>query len=219
MPIRNKRDYLYYLQADLCSSKLTKWKRSYKDQYPILYYQRIMRKVGYYRAKQKHSRLYKFLYDREVKKFKKLSIQLGFTIYSTAFGPGLKIGHYGSIIVNGRARIGKNCVIQSDVNIGIHNDGVPMIGNNVYIGPGAKLFGPIKIGDNVTIGANAVVNRDIPSNCVVAGVPAKIIKENAPSTTRKGANKARQMPLPLTWWDKLRLKLGFDQELKDWPVK
>ena len=103
--------------------------------------------------------------------------------------------------------------------IGIHNNGVPMIGNNVYIGPGAKLFGPITIGDNVTIGANAVVNRDIPSNCVVAGVPAKIIKENAPSTVRKGANKARAMPLPLTWWDKLRLRFGFDQELKNWPVK
>jgi len=63
------------------------------------------------------------------------------------------------------------------VNIGVFNGKCPTIGNNVYIGPGVKIFGGIAIGDNVTIGANAVVNKDIPSNVTVAGVPAKIISE------------------------------------------
>ena len=52
----------------------------------------------------------------------------------------------------------------------------PTIGNNVIIGAGAKIMGDVKIGNNVTIGANAVVTHDVPDNCVVGGVPAKIIK-------------------------------------------
>ena len=55
---------------------------------------------------------------------------------------------------------------------------MPVIGNNVEIHSGAKIVGPVRIGNNVIIGANAVVTKDIPDNCVVAGIPAKIIKEN-----------------------------------------
>lgn len=56
---------------------------------------------------------------------------------------------------------------------------MPIIGNNVYIATGAKILGPIKIGNNVTIGANSVVIKDVPDNMVVAGVPAKIININS----------------------------------------
>lgn len=107
---------------------------------------------------------------------KKLSYKLGYTIYKNNFGPGLFIGHYGTIVVNKDARIGADCIINVCVNIGGNSDGVPQIGHNVYIGPGAKIFGNITIGDNVTIGANAVVNHSFPSNVVIAGVPARIIK-------------------------------------------
>ena len=55
---------------------------------------------------------------------------------------------------------------------------VPVIGNNVHISAGARILGPVRVGNNVLIGANAVVVKDVPDNCVVAGVPAKIIKEN-----------------------------------------
>ena len=57
-------------------------------------------------------------------------------------------------------------------------DLTPVIGDNCFIGPGAKIFGKINIGDNVAIGANAVVNKDVPSNVTVAGVPAKIVNQN-----------------------------------------
>lgn len=109
---------------------------------------------------------------------KKLSYKLGYTIYKNNFGPGVCFCHYGTLVVNEDARIGKNCRIHVGVNIGRFNGGVPRIGDNCYIGPGAKLFGPIIIGDNVTIGANAVVNKSFPDNCVIVGVPAKIIKYN-----------------------------------------
>lgn len=79
------------------------------------------------------------------------------------------------------------------VNIGLKNGKAPTIGNNVYIGPGAKLFGGIRIGDNVVIGANAVVNCDFPSNVSVAGVPARIIGESAQfEMVADGVSRARE---------------------------
>lgn len=109
---------------------------------------------------------------------KHLSYKLGFTIYVNNFGPGLFIAHYGTIVVNKTTRIGKNCTINVDVNIGMRGG---VIGDNVYIAPGVKIIKPIHVGNNVKIGANAVVTKDIPDNCVVAGVPARIIKYIEPN--------------------------------------
>ena len=66
--------------------------------------------------------------------------------------------------------------ISHQVTIGRSKNLVPVIGDNVYIGPGAKIFGGIRVGNNVRIGANCIVFQDIPDNAVVGGVPAKIIK-------------------------------------------
>jgi serine O-acetyltransferase len=109
--------------------------------------------------------------------FRKYSLKLGFTIPPNVFGPGLRIPHYGTIIVHPFAKVGKNCVIQAGVNIGVNRGGVPTIGDDVYIGPGAKIFGGITIGSRVAIGANAVVNKSFLQNDItIAGVPAKIIR-------------------------------------------
>jgi serine O-acetyltransferase len=94
-------------------------------------------------------------------------------------GPGLYIGHFGGIVVHPDARIGKNCNISHGVTIGQSNrgsrKGVPVIGDNVYIGPGAKILGCIHIGDDVAIGANSVVTKDIADHAVVIGIPGKVI--------------------------------------------
>ncbi|WP_283640772.1 serine O-acetyltransferase [Mesonia mobilis] len=76
--------------------------------------------------------------------------------------------------------MGKNCMIGTQVTVGGKSGHfeVPVIGDNVYLATGAKILGPIKIGNNVIVGANAVVIKDVPDNCVVAGIPAKIIKKN-----------------------------------------
>lgn len=84
-----------------------------------------------------------------------------------------------AIAIHPKSIIGENCVISQNVTIGMRN-GVtdqPIIGNNVFIGPGAKCLGG-KIGDNVVIGANAVVLHEIPSNSVVAGVPARVLESD-----------------------------------------
>ena len=98
---------------------------------------------------------------------------------NTDIGPGLYIGHLGDVVVNGKVRIGRNCNLSPWVVIGAANRGkrrgVPTIGNNVYIAPGAKLVGNITIGDNVAIGANAVVLDDLPDNAVAAGNPATVL--------------------------------------------
>jgi serine O-acetyltransferase len=102
--------------------------------------------------------------------------------YATEIGPGLFIGFFGSIIVNRKAIIGKNCHISSGVTIGETNrgerKGVPVIGDGVYIGTGAKIIGSIQVGNNVAVGANCVVTRDVPDNAVIAGVPGRLISLN-----------------------------------------
>lgn len=108
-----------------------------------------------------------------------LSIFTGINIpRSTQIGEGLRIHHYGCIIINSHSIIGKNCKIRHGVTIGNKNsdDDCPTIGDHCNIGAGAKILGKIKIGNNVDIGANAVVVKDVPDNCIVAGIPATVIK-------------------------------------------
>jgi serine O-acetyltransferase len=106
---------------------------------------------------------------------RRLSALTGITIPPNTFGYGVYIPHWGSIVVNGTARFGNNCVIQSGVNISENVVG----GDHVYIGAGAKILSDVHIADDVIIGANAVVTKDISTpNVVVAGIPARIISNN-----------------------------------------
>ena len=119
----------------------------------------------------------RFLYYR----LHKADIKLSFSIPINVFAEGLSIAHYGPIIVNTKARIGKNCRIHVGVNIGEGGADAlaPQIGNNCYLGPGAKLFGGIVLGDNVSVGANAVVNKSFPEgNCTLVGVPARKVERH-----------------------------------------
>lgn len=96
---------------------------------------------------------------------KQLSYKLGFTVYKNNFGPGVCFCHYGTLVVNKDARIGRNCRIHVGVNIGSVKGGAPQIGDNVYIGPGAKLVNAVKeqLGENnfefafCSISANEIV--------------------------------------------------------------
>lgn len=82
------------------------------------------------------------------------------------------------IIVSYYASIGSNCTIMQHVTIAEENKKAATIGDNVFIGAGAVILGDVTIGDNVKVGANAVVTKDIPANCTVVGVPAHIVNFN-----------------------------------------
>jgi serine O-acetyltransferase len=101
--------------------------------------------------------------------------------YTCKIGKECILGHRGmGIVLHPNVEIGEKVLIAHQVTIGGsgYADKVPSIGDDVYIGVGAKILGPIEIGSHCIIGANAVVVKSVPSNCVVAGVPARIIKEN-----------------------------------------
>ncbi len=99
---------------------------------------------------------------------------------SAKIGPGLYIGHYGGITVSSVAVIGRHCNLSQGITIGVSGAGAkrgaPTLGDNVYVAPGAKLFGKITIGNNVKIGANAVIYKDLPDNAIAVLDPGfKII--------------------------------------------
>ena len=96
------------------------------------------------------------------------------------YNEGFLVGEWVKFpVTNEEMQIGKNCNLSHDVTIGVsrrgERAGVPVIGDNVYIGPGAKIFGRITIGNNAAIGANCVVTKDVPENAVVVGIPEKVI--------------------------------------------
>ena len=182
--ILSKQDLRYYIAQDQKSLRLKKrkfdWLLNLIIPKRIPSFQRTLRIAEYYNNKANKNKLYKLpaLYYKLL--HRKKSLKLGFTIPLNVFGPGLSIAHYGTIVVNPASRIGANCRIHVCVNIGASNGSskAPIIGDNVYIAPGCKIFGDIEIASNVVISANSVVNRSFKkSNVLVGGVPAKVLKE------------------------------------------
>ena len=93
-------------------------------------------------------------------------------------GRRFRIDHFGGIVISGDTVFGEDCVVRNGVTVGLRNTGKrgsPVIGSRVDIGAGAKILGPIRIGDDVAIGANAVVLIDVPPNSIAVGVPARIL--------------------------------------------
>lgn len=114
---------------------------------------------------------------------KTIEIVTGISIpASVKIGKSFYIAHFGGIIINAETIIGDNCNISQNVTIGVsglgEKRGVPVIGNDVYIGANAVLTGKISIGNNVLIGATSLVNKSILDNSVVVGVPAEVISQN-----------------------------------------
>jgi len=176
--ITDKASYQYYIERDLRAYELEKLSLYNYCWMDSVRFQRRLRSIEYlYNVRRGNIICRIWLFYLEIKNHR-LATRLGFSIPKNVFGAGLCLVHYGTIVVSKDAKIGENCRIHPSTSIGYYN-GAPTIGNNVYIGPGAKLFGNISIGNNVTIGANAVVNTDVPDNVTVGGIPAKIISKKS----------------------------------------
>lgn len=131
------------------------------------------------------------------------SLRYGISIpYNTRIGPGLYIGHYGGIVLSDAAEIGRDCNINHGVTIGVKyggkNSGVPAIGDRVFLGPGCVVIGGIRLGNDVAVGANAVVVDSVQDGGVVAGVPARLVSisgssEYVVNTGDGEADQAREL--------------------------
>jgi serine O-acetyltransferase len=169
-------DYLKYLEADRVALNVN---GTIKDRLlnDIWRFERLMRKCEYLKNCRK-SRVRRFWSQY---RYMRAGRTLGFSIPLNVSEPGLSIAHRGTIVVNSGARIDANCRLHVGVNIGTlagKSHDAPTIGDNCYIGPGAKLFGPIVLGDNVVVGANAVVNKSFPEgNVTIGGIPARMLSD------------------------------------------
>lgn len=116
--------------------------------------------------------------------YRKASIASGLEFFCSP-GGGMIIPHFGPIKLNATS-IGEDLYIFHNVTIGNdYTTGKPTIGNNVFISTHSVVMGKITIGDNVIIGANSLVMSDVPSNCMVAGSPAKLIRTLEPDAVQK----------------------------------
>lgn len=151
------------------------------ERYYIRRYLRFLRQEEKYTLGNKPNTLLGLWYRARKNR---LGSRLGFIISAGCFGEDLHLEHFGSVIVNPKARIGKGCIIHGNCCIGSdggYPDDSPVIGDNVDIGQNAQILGGIRIADNVRIGAGAVVVKDVLTpGATVVGVPAReITRKNA----------------------------------------
>ena len=127
------------------------------------------------------------LYNKKIPILPRLFRFIIFLLYnsdipsSVRIGKNTVFGHSGiGVVIHQDAVIGDDCTIGQGITIGgrSKNPKVPIIGNKVYIAAGARVLGPITIGDNVVVAPNAVVIKNVPSNSIVGGIPSKILKNN-----------------------------------------
>lgn len=178
--ITSKKEYYEYLRQDQLALGRQKDERPRLLGDEIWKLERLLRRVEYTKNCKKGpigivlGKYYGY-------RFHRLSVRLGMTLPINVFGPGLAIPHYGTIVVHANAKIGSNCRLQEGVTIGAANGSheAAVIGNNCYFGSGAKVIGAVRIADDVAVGANAVVTRDISEpGTTWAGIPAHKISDN-----------------------------------------
>ena len=179
--IRSHQDFLAYREADRRQLRREARFNPFYDE--VWLFQRLLRRVEYLmNCRPRWNPFWTLALKLYAYRLHRQGVRCGFEIPPNTFGPGLSIAHRGTIVVHPQARIGANCRIHVDVVIGTSPgpppEPVPQLGDNVYIGPGAKIFGGIVLGDNLVVGANSVVNRSFPEgHMTVAGAPARKISD------------------------------------------
>lgn len=175
--IQSKADLKEYLAKDKFALHMTRRRpKLLGEPDEIWRFQIVLRKHEYYRNCTRNIFMKCFYGYLHLK----MGYKLGFNVPCNTFKGGLHLLHAGMIGVNNKARIGEWCDVCPGVIIAqnIESDSVPVIGDHVWIGSGAKIFGKIVLGDNMMIGANAVVCKSFPQgNVRLAGNPAEIVSE------------------------------------------
>lgn len=179
MEIKTKKELKFFLLADKIMNdlgggfyakirKLLSADFKYRNRFLV-----EMRKVSYY--KQQKGLLNKLLLGYHYAKYEKLGIKLGWTIGCDAFGYGVVLPHYGTIVVGNTNRIGNYAVLQTSTCISSNGK---VIGDGLYMGSGAKITSKVTLGNNISVGANSLVNKDcLQDNVLLGGMPAKVIRQ------------------------------------------
>jgi serine O-acetyltransferase len=103
------------------------------------------------------------------------------------FGPGFVLIHATGVVINGEVRGGSNVKLEHQVTIGAERRQNPVLGDDVFVGAGAKIVGPVTVGSGARIGANAVVVHDVPANATAVGIPARVVRVQTPEGSPDGA--------------------------------
>ena len=174
--ISTKSDLTFFIRADLAASRLPSWRWHFAITHRIAHFQRLLRRTEYW------DRCRPDPVGRVVSAWlrfrcQRLGERFGYEIPRHTFGPGLSVAHFGTVTVNPQARIGRNCRLYS-CTIGEVEGKSPVIGDDVHIGPGARVLGAVTVGDRVVIAANAVVVKSVPAGVTVGGVPARVLNSH-----------------------------------------
>jgi serine O-acetyltransferase len=176
--IKSKEDLKRYLESD-------KRELAIKHNRPKIFSDEVWKFERALRYREYHynmgkSILHKIMYKYYTLKYHHWSVKLGYYLPMNVCDEGLHINHFGMLIINDNAKIGKNFNVHQGVNIGVNINPAkaPVIGDNVFVGPGSKIYGDIKIADNIAIAAGSVVNTSFETpNITIGGVPAKVLND------------------------------------------
>lgn len=180
--IKTKADLLFYLQEDnrkIGMKNAIIQRLSFSAIFYVYIFFKHLRYVEYYKNHKKRTWEY-IPYFWHLWRYRRLRLKTHIFLAPNVAGPGFHLVHPGYFRASEYVSIGKECTVLPMVLFGKKNPNVSVpdiiVGDNCYISTGVTILGPVNIGNNVTIGAGAVVTKDIPDNCVVAGIPAKVIK-------------------------------------------
>ncbi|HEY0651876.1 MAG TPA: serine acetyltransferase [Chryseosolibacter sp.] len=176
--IKSKQDYKRFLLAEQNSKSTNFFVLYWKNLFaPTLQFLLLLRTCEYLKNRRG---MYKLLYPIvKYLKYRK-GLSLGFSIPENVADEGLQLPHYGTIVIHPRARLGKFCRVHVCVNIGASAGGseAPQLGDYVYVAPGVKIYGDIKIANKVVIAANAAVSASfVNEGVMIGGIPAKELKQ------------------------------------------
>lgn len=186
--IRSQADLKRYLTADIHAHGLERWTLRHRfsalSRDRILVFQRRLRRLEYLtNVRPGPAVVLRLRLSLTWRLHVRRAERLGFTIPLNSFGPGLQIAHHGTIVVSEHSRVGAGARIHPSTSIGATNEGAARCGDRLYLGPGARLVGPICLGDDVLVGANAVVTRSFGNAVVLVGVPASELRDREPGWT------------------------------------
>jgi serine O-acetyltransferase len=168
--IRNFKDLKRYQREDLAANGLARWRWWDRFGNPAIAFERKLRRTEFVLNTLTGPK-WKFCRAYSKRSLRMSGLKLGFTIPPNVFGPGLSLPHWGTIVINPKCRVGARCRMHPGVSLGWHDGKVPKLGDDCYLGPGAKLYGGVVLGNKTKVGPNAVVCRSYPEGGAVLVAP------------------------------------------------